>query len=82
VVGTTKPVALKHVLSVASDLPLLLPGSGAQGGGMKDIQALLREHHACGGLFNFSRSVLYKSSEKDFAAAARKEVESLRSALS
>ena len=80
VVGTTKPEALNAVLECAAELPLLLPGSGAQGGDMATIQSLLKQANGSG-LFNFSRSVLYKSAGKDFAEAAREEVESLRDKL-
>ena len=81
VVGTTKPDALENVLRVARNLPLLLPGGGTQGGGTLRVRELLREHKAFGGLFNFSRSVLYKSSGDDFAQAAREEVLQIRAAL-
>lgn len=81
VMGTTKTAALETVLRVAPDLPLLLPGGGAQGGDLSRVRGLLVENFAFGGLFNFSRSVLYKSPEKDFAEAAREEVMNLRIAL-
>jgi orotidine-5'-phosphate decarboxylase len=81
VLGTTKPMALENVLRVAPDLPLLLPGGGTQGGGTTRVRQLLRQYKAFGGLYNFSRSVLYKSSGSDFAEAARKEVVHLRSTL-
>jgi orotidine 5'-phosphate decarboxylase subfamily 2 len=81
VMGTTKPIALENVLKVAPDLPLLLPGGGSQGGGTNRVRQLLLQYKAFGGLFNFSRSVLYKSSGKDFADAAREEVMNLRASL-
>ena len=81
VMGTTKPSALEDVLRVAPDLPLLLPGGGTQGGGTTRVRQLMRQYKAFGGLFNFSRSVLYKSSGTDFAEAARREVEALRATL-
>jgi orotidine-5'-phosphate decarboxylase len=81
VMGTTKPSALENVLRVAPNLPLLLPGGGTQGGGTTRVRQLLRQYQAFGGLFNFSRSVLYKSSGPDFAEAARAEVLLLRGTL-
>lgn len=80
VVGTTKPAAVSAVLDAAADLPLLLPGGGAQGGSTGDVLQLLRARKAAG-LFTFSRSVLYASSGSDFAAAARAECERLRGLL-
>jgi orotidine-5'-phosphate decarboxylase len=81
VMGTTKPGALENVLRVAPDLPLLLPGGGTQGGGTTRVRQLLRQYKSVGGLFNFSRNVLYKSAGPDFAEAARQEVMLLRATL-
>jgi len=77
VVGTTKPAALDSVLKIAPELPLLLPGSGAQGGST----AVLDQVKAANGtaLLNVSRSVLYASNGKDCIDAAKKEVEALAS---
>jgi orotidine-5'-phosphate decarboxylase len=72
VVGTTKPEALKQVLAVAPDLPLLLPGGGAQGGQTRTGLDLLQSAGASG-LFTFSRSILYAAADEHFADAARAE---------
>jgi orotidine-5'-phosphate decarboxylase len=80
VVGTTKPEALAAVLNVTSDLPLLLPGGGVQGGSTTEVIALLKRKQAHG-LFTFSRSVTYASSGSDFAEAARKECLRLKEIL-
>jgi orotidine-5'-phosphate decarboxylase len=80
VMGTTKPDALAKVLKVAHDLPLLLPGGGAQGGNTQVVSSLLKSANASG-LFTFSRSVIYASSGRDFAEAARKECLRLKSLL-
>jgi orotidine-5'-phosphate decarboxylase len=80
VVGTTKPEALNAVLGCATELPLLLPGGGAQGGDTKATMQRVKQAGATG-LFNFSRSVIYKSPGKDFAEAARGEVENLQALL-
>lgn len=73
VLGTTKPEAVERVVKIVPELPLLLPGGGAQGGDTQKIHAILKTHGASG-LFTFSRSVIYASKEKDFADAARAEV--------
>jgi orotidine-5'-phosphate decarboxylase len=80
VLGTTKPDALTRVLDMASDLPLLLPGGGAQGGNTQSASLLLKSKGASG-LFNFSRSVIYASSGPDFAEAARAECLRLREGM-
>jgi orotidine-5'-phosphate decarboxylase len=77
VAGATYPDELRLIRQRASDLPLLIPGIGAQGG---DLEATVRAAHQPGGLrvlVNASRSVLYASSGEDFDAAAASEVEIL-----
>jgi orotidine-5'-phosphate decarboxylase len=63
------------VRELAPDLPLLVPGVGAQGGDAKaTVQAACPsgKGRTNGGLMvNSSRAVLYASEGADFAAAAR-----------
>lgn len=78
VVGATFPEELKKVREVASDLPILVPGVGAQGG---DLQTVLKNgwnKEGAGLLVNLSRSVIFASSEKDFSDAARKKISEIR----
>jgi len=78
VVGATYPAELADVRSIVGDLPLLVPGVGAQGGDA----ATVVEHGAApnghGLIVNSSRAILYAGSDDDFAEAAR--VEALRTA--
>ena len=68
VTGATYPEELAQVRQVASDLPLLIPGIGAQGG---DLEASVRAAGTTAPmLINASRSILYASGERDFAEAA------------
>ena len=73
VVGATYPTELAEVRSIVGDLPLLVPGVGAQGGDA----ATVMEHGAGpdgrGLIVNSSRAILYASDGDDFAAAARAE---------
>ncbi len=81
VVGATYPEQLLEVRQVAPNLPLLIPGIGAQGG---DLEATVRNGLTAAGdgiIINASRSVLYASSGIDFQAAAAKEAESLNQAI-
>ncbi len=77
VFGATKLNELIENLQLLKGLHLLIPGVGAQGGDLKQIVSELtkQKHHKF--LVNVSRSVLYKSSGKDFAAEAKKELLSL-----
>jgi orotidine-5'-phosphate decarboxylase len=81
VVGATFPAELARVRAIVGDMPLLVPGIGAQGG---DIEATVR----AGGhrmLVNSSRAILYAGAGEDFAeaaaAAARATRDALRAAL-
>ncbi|MFN3257392.1 MAG: orotidine-5'-phosphate decarboxylase [Ilumatobacter sp.] len=73
VVGATYPTELADVRAIVGDLPLLVPGVGAQGGDA----ATVMEHGASAGrrglIVNSSRAILYASSGDDFADAARAE---------
>jgi orotidine 5'-phosphate decarboxylase subfamily 2 len=71
VVGTTRLAALERVQQLVPELPLLLPGSGAQGGSAKDAKRLLAQNPQSRALFVWARQILYASSGKDFASAAR-----------
>jgi orotidine-5'-phosphate decarboxylase len=80
VVGATFPDELARVRSLVGDLPLLVPGIGAQGG---DIDATVRAGAtASGGLMiNSSRAILYANAGEDFAQAARRVAFETREAI-
>jgi len=78
VVGATWPGQLAQVRALVGDMPLLVPGVGAQGG---DVEAVVRNGGTrnCEGLIiSSSRAILYASSGEDFAIAARQAAQSLR----
>lgn len=71
VVGATFPGELARVRQLAPELPLLVPGIGAQGG---DVAATVKagcDHEGLGMLVNSSRAILYAGSGPDFADRAR-----------
>ncbi len=70
VVGATYPQQLVEIRKAAPDLPLLIPGVGAQGG---DLTQVLKYGASKKGIaiINSSREIIYASQEKDFAAQAR-----------
>jgi len=78
VVGTTRLAAFERLLSLVPELPLLLPGSGAQGGSAREIAKLLAKIPRSRALFVWARQILYASSGKDFAAAARQAAQKCR----
>jgi orotidine-5'-phosphate decarboxylase len=70
VVGATVPAELARVRALAPNMPLLVPGIGAQGGDLvASVQAGI-DARGFGMLINSSRAILYASSGEDFGAAA------------
>ena len=78
VVGATYTEELKAIRQLCPEMPILIPGIGAQGG---DLAATVRYGiDAQGGnaVIAVSRQVLYASQGKDFAQAARHNAQELR----
>lgn len=71
VVGATYPTEIERVRAVVGDLPLLIPGIGAQGGDVAATVKAARDSRGWGMIINSSRSIIYASSGPDFAQAAR-----------
>ena len=75
VVGATYPNEIRRVRELVGDMPLLVPGIGAQGG---DVEATVKagcNSRGMGLVINSSRAILYAGTQvaggEDFAAAAR-----------
>jgi orotidine-5'-phosphate decarboxylase len=80
VVGATYPDELGEVRTIVGDLPLLVPGVGAQGGALA-ATAVGTDSTGMGMVVNSSRAILYASDGADFAEAARAEAITTRDAL-
>lgn len=81
VVGATFPGELKVIRGIVGDMPLLIPGIGAQGG---DIEATVRNGRTADGtglMINSSRGILYAASGAGFAEAAADAARDLRDAI-
>ena len=78
VAGATRGSQLRNVRAAAGDAPLLIPGVGAQGGSVEEAVHCGADEHGERAIINASRSILYASSGKDFAEAARVEAVRLR----
>ena len=77
VVGATYPAELAAVRAIVGDMPILIPGVGAQGGDLRLTVEAGRDARGRGMIINASRSILYASEGDDFAEAARAETERL-----
>ena len=71
VVGATYPDQLRAVRAIAGELPILVPGVGAQGGDLAASVGAGTTPDGTGLLVSSSREILYASSGEDFATAAR-----------
>lgn len=85
VVGATFPAELAEVRKIVGDMPLLVPGIGAQGGDIQATVAAGKTASGAGMMINSSRAILYaKADEKageDFAKAARRVAIETRDAI-
>lgn len=78
VVGATFPAELARVRALAPELPLLIPGIGAQGGDLEATVKAGKNSDGLGMLINSARAILYASGGNDFAAAAAAQAEHTR----
>ncbi|THD09789.1 orotidine-5'-phosphate decarboxylase [Metallibacterium scheffleri] len=81
VVGATYPAELAQVRALVGDMPLLVPGVGAQGGDAEEVVLRGSTPSGTGLMVSASRAVLYASSGADYADAARAEAQRLRTTL-
>ena len=81
VVGATAPQQLADVRSICPDLPLLIPGIGAQGGDLADSVRCGVDARGRMAVINASRSVIYASTGVDYASAARHAASTLRNEM-
>ena len=78
VVGATYPQELKTIRQSHPDMPLLIPGIGAQGGDLEKAVRYGVDANGQKAIINSSRQIIYASRGKDFAPAARKAATGLR----
>jgi orotidine-5'-phosphate decarboxylase len=83
VVGATFPEEIAKVREIVGDMPLLIPGIGAQGGDIPaTVQAgKIQNAPGTGMIINSSRAILYASQDGNFADAARQAAIATRDAL-
>jgi orotidine-5'-phosphate decarboxylase len=78
VLGATYPEELALIRKRYPEMPLLIPGVGAQGGELEQVVSNGVDAGRQRTIINSSRQILYASKGRDFAAAARREAASLR----
>ncbi len=81
VTGATWPQQLGQVRALVGDMPLLVPGIGAQGG---DVETVVQQGCTLAGdglLISSSRAILYAGAGEDFAQTARNAASTLRDTI-
>ena len=78
VVGATYPEELGEIRAIVGDMPILVPGVGAQGGDVAAVLANGATADGTGLIISSSRAVLYAGSGSDYAQAARTAALKLR----
>ena len=71
VVGATYPEEMRLVREIAPDLPILIPGVGAQNGDLAASVAAGKDARGSGIIMAVARSIIFASKAHDFAEAAR-----------
>lgn len=78
VVGATYPQELRQIRAIVGDMPILVPGVGAQGGDVAAVLANGATADGTGLVISSSRAVLYAGGGEDYALAARAAALKLR----
>lgn len=81
VVGATYPRQLKRVREIVGDMPILVPAVGMQGGTAEAVIRAGLDSRGWGVVVNSSRSIIFASSENDFAQASKSATEKLRNEI-
>ena len=78
VVGAVWPEQLEKIRQIAKEMFFLIPGIGAQDGDLEKTLKYGLDKNKSGLIISASRSIIFSSSQKDFAKAARKEAIKLK----
>jgi len=78
VIGATFPDQLKEIREMVEDMPILIPGVGAQGGDLEKVVQYGTDRNGKMAIINSSREIIFASSEKDFDRKAREKAKELR----
>jgi orotidine-5'-phosphate decarboxylase len=81
VVGATYIEELKRIRSICLNMPLLIPGIGAQGGDLASAVKYGVDAKGENAIIAVSRQIIYASKEKNFAQAARDMAEKIRNEI-
>jgi orotidine-5'-phosphate decarboxylase len=78
IVGATFPAELEIVRRIVGNMPILIPGVGAQGGDVEKTVKAGTDSKGKNAIINAGRSIIFASTGMDFAQVARIEAEKLK----
>ncbi len=81
VVGATYPQELNTIRSMCPDMPILIPGVGAQGGNLEASVLAGVDVSGEKAIISVSRAILYTGDGDDFAVSAANEARKLRNRM-
>lgn len=81
VVGATFPNEIAQVRAIVGDMPLLIPGIGAQGGDLAATMQAGQTTNGSGVIINSSRAIIYASVGEDYAQTAQKTARETQEAI-
>ena len=81
VVGATFPNEIAQVRAIVGDMPLLIPGIGAQGGDLAATMQAGQTANGSGVIINSSRAIIYASAGEDYTQAAQKIARETQAAI-
>ncbi len=81
VVGATYPQELSTVRSMCPDMPILIPGVGAQGGDLETSVVAGVDVSGEKAIIAVSRAILYAGEGEDYAVSAANEARALRNRI-
>jgi orotidine-5'-phosphate decarboxylase len=81
VVGATYPEELGVIRRIVGDMPLLVPGVGAQGGDVDAVVKAGRDSEGYGLIISSSREIIYAGNGPDFAQQSRAAAEKLKAGI-
>lgn len=81
VVGATFPAEIAEVRAIVGEMPLLIPGVGAQGGDVAATVSAGRTSRGTGMMINSSRAILYAGDGEDFGEHAARAAAATRDAI-
>lgn len=74
VFGATKSNDLRENINLFNDMPVLLPGVGAQGGDLEEIASIFKIAGRKNFIINLSRGIIYKDNTDRYSKVAKDEV--------